>query len=120
MDDDQVSQRELNRQTWRGLQEHGVVAGQELAVDAFFFAPDERSARALVADLRGSGWTATARSHRHGVLRRRTTWAVEATRALPAVDLPALDAMVDLLARHADEHGAEFDGWGAEAPGDEA
>ena len=117
MSDDVEQQRALNRGTWAALQDAGVSPGDPLTVDAFFFAPDQTSSGALSADLESDGWDAETRSQKAGLLRRRSTWSVQATRLIASVDLPELDAMVEVLVRRADEHGAEFDGWGAEAPG---
>lgn len=118
MRDDVEEQQALNRGTWTALQEHGVSAGDPLTVDAFFSCPNEGASVALAADLDSDGWEADADSRKEGFLRRRTTWSVRATRRFPAVDLPVLDGMVEVLVRLAAEHEAEFDGWGAEAPGE--
>ncbi len=112
------TEQALNRKTWTALQDHGVSAGDPLTVDAFFFAPEETSSVSLAADLRTDGWNAEAHAQKEGLLRRRTTWSVQATRRIASVGLPALDGMVEILVRRAHEHGAEFDGWGAEAPGE--
>ncbi len=118
MSDAVEHQQALNRGTWAALRDAGVSPGDPLTVDAFFFAPDETSSVSLSADLQRDGWGAEVRSHKAGLLRRRITWSVQATRRIPSVDLPELDSMVEVLVRRAGEHGAEFDGWGAEAPGD--
>lgn len=119
MSDDVEHQQALNRGTWAALQDAGVSPGDPLTIDAFFFAPDGTSSVALSADLQRDGWEAETRSQKAGLLRRRTTWSVHATRRLTSVDLPELDGMVEVLVRRAEERGAEFDGWGAEAPGDD-
>ncbi len=111
MSDDVEQQQALNRGTWTALQEHGFSAGDPLTVDAFFFAPSEASSVSLAADLRTDGWKAEAHAQKAGLLRRRTTWSVQATRRIASVDLQALDGMVEVLARRAQEHGAVFDGW---------
>ncbi len=118
MSDDVEHEQALNRGTWTALQDRGVSAGDPLTVDAFFFAPDEPSSVSLAADLRSDGWKAAVHAQKEGLLRRRTTWAVQASKQIAAVDLPALDRMVEVLMRRAHGHGAEFDGWGAEAPGE--
>ncbi len=113
MSDDVEQQQALNRGTWAALQYAGVSPGDPLTVDAFFFAPDEASSVSLAADLRTDGWKAGVHSQKEGLLRRRTTWSVQATGRIASVDLPKLDGMVEVPMRRADEHGAEFDGWGA-------
>lgn len=118
MSDDVEHQQALNRGTWAALQDAGVNPGDPLTIDAFFFAPDEASSVALSTDLQRDGWDAETRSQKAGLLRRRTSWSVEATRRIASVDLPELDGMVEVLVRRAREHRAEFDGWGAEAPGE--
>jgi hypothetical protein len=118
MSDDVGQQQARNRETWARLQEAGVRVGDPLTVDAYFVAPDESASDSLAADLRTDGWFAETHSHREGYLRRRTIWSLQASRRLPAVDLPALDDMVELLVRRAGENGAEFDGWGALATSD--
>lgn len=117
MNGDVEQQQAMNRRTWAALRDAGVSPGDPLTLDAFFFAPDERSSASLAADLRSDGWVVETSSQQAGVLRRRRIWSVRATRQVTSVDLPDLDSMVEVLVRRADEHGAEFDGWGAEAPG---
>lgn len=87
--------------------------GRPQAVD-FFFARDEPSAHALVADLGGQGLSAEAHSNRTGWLRRRVAWSVNGTALLDSVHLHALDDLVNLLQRTANRHDADFEGWGAE------
>lgn len=110
--DDQLA---MNRETLQALRDNGVADGQSLDVDAFFFAPDQAASSALVAALTADGWRAQADAERRGLVRKRTVWSVQATRPVPA-DGDALDAMVTRLSALADEHAAEFDGWGAEVP----
>lgn len=117
MNDDVADALETNRDTWVALQEHGVVPGSELGVDAFFFADTEASAESVAAGLRHLGWVVAVSTSRRGLLRRRTLWAVEASRSIGGVSLDVLDEMVTSLEALAEQHGAEFDGWGAQAPG---
>jgi hypothetical protein len=117
MSDDVADQLQMNRQTWEALQEQGVVPGSELAVDAFFFADLEETAGQLAAGLRGLGWTVETAASRQGLLRRRTLWSLQAHRVLGDISLQVLDDMVTSLDAEAARYGAEFDGWGAEAPG---
>jgi hypothetical protein len=58
MSNDGVHQQAMNRGTWESLQDAGVVAGEPLTVDAYFFAPDESSSASLVAGLQADGWVA--------------------------------------------------------------
>jgi hypothetical protein len=109
-------QKAMNRETWSALQGAGVAAGEHLQVDVFFFAPSEASAQGLQSDLAAGGWTAAVTASKSGLLRRRTVWSVAASRTLSGVDLDVLDDMVERLDALAQEHGAEFDGWGAEVP----
>jgi len=107
----------MNRQTWATLQDVGVAAGTLLPVDAFFYSSDEARSSALAADLRTAGWDVNTETSTRGLFRKRTTWAVQANKTLPA-GLDTFDAMVRSLALAAERHDVEFDGWGAEAPGD--
>ncbi|PZO61786.1 MAG: hypothetical protein DI635_14275 [Pseudoxanthomonas suwonensis] len=109
--------REFNRETWAALKEFGVVPGSPLTIDAFFYCPDESAAQALASELGSNGWRTDVGSQRTGLLRRRVLWVVEAQYELPAAGLEQFDAMTDELGRLAAAHGAEFDGWGAHAPG---
>jgi len=120
MDDDAAEQLEMDRQTWAALREQGVVPGSDLGVDAFFFAPAQAAAEQLAADLESLGWTVAVSSPRQGLLKRRSLWALQASRVFRDIHLQTLDEMVTSLQVEAARHGAEFDGWGAEVPGDDA
>lgn len=109
-------QLQMNRQTWAQLNALGVSPGDSITVAAFFFAPDERAAEQLAGALTRAGWTSHVGSLRTGLLRRRTSWAVEASSVVAAVDLARLDALVTELDAAAKQHHAVFDGWGTELP----
>lgn len=112
-----TDQKTMNRATWASLQDKGVAAGSSLVVDTFTVASDERSAHALAGELERRGWQMRGvLASRRGVLRRKVDWEVLASRQIDAVDLVALDAMVDEMESLARAHGATFDGWGAETP----
>jgi hypothetical protein len=116
MADNRARQREMNRETWAALQDAGVRDGQTLEVDAFFVARDEPSADALAGDLAASGWRPNVSVSKQGLLKRRTSWAVEGSKAVSATTVKVFDHMVEELDGLAQRHGAEFDGWGAEVP----
>lgn len=120
MSDDATDQLHMNRQTWEALQAQGVVPGSGLGVDAFFFADREEAAGQLAAGLQDLGWAVETAASRHGLLRRRTLWSLQAHRVFTDISLQVLDNMVTSLEAEGARHGAEFDGWGAEAPGSEA
>lgn len=111
-------QLETNRETLQALRDNGVRDGESVEVDAFFFAADETSAAALVADLTANGWRARSDREKQGVFRKRTVWSVQGSRSVTADD-DAVDAMVERLDVLANKHSATFDGWGAEVPGDQ-
>lgn len=111
-------QLQMNRETLQALRGNGVRDGQSVEVDALFFAANETSAAAPVADLTGDGWRARSHSEKRGLLRKRTVRSVQGSRSVTA-DGDALDAMVERLDALANKHSAEFDGWGAEVPGDQ-
>jgi hypothetical protein len=116
MTDDLTRQLEMNRETWAALRDAGVAEGQTLGVDAFFFTPDEASATALASDLASLGWRADVHASKQGLLKKRTVWSVQGSRGLAATGVNVFDRMVEELDGLAQRHGAEFDGWGAEAP----
>lgn len=109
-------QLKMNQSTWSKLTELGVRPGDALSIDAFFVAAREESAGLLATALTDSGWESEASSSRAGFLRRRTVWNVQASKRVSDVDLSTLDALVKELDALADEHQAEFDGWGTELP----
>lgn len=113
--DDQL---QMNRTTWSQLNDKGVRAGDALAIEAFFYAPDEGAANSLVATLEGRGWAVQLEQSTTGFMRKKVHWSAEASKKLPAVDLAALDALVRELDAAASRHGAKFDGWGTELPAD--
>lgn len=102
--------------TWRTLVAEGHVSGDALTFEAFFDAPDEQVARALVDVLDRHGWQAVLSRVQQGLFRRRTRWGATASRRLEALTVPDLDALVAELETLATSHGAEFDGWGAHLP----
>ncbi len=116
MTDDLTRQLEMNRETWAALRDADVAAGQTLGVDAFFFAPDEASATALASDLASLGWRTDLHASTQGLLKKRTLWSVQGSRVTTATGVAVFDRMVGELDGLAQRHGAEFDGWGAEAP----
>lgn len=115
MTDGLNEQLRMNSETLAKLKDSGVSDGQLLEVEAFFFAVDEASASSLVAALEAHGWRACADRARRGLLKKKVTWSVQATKALLA-EADALDGMVQQLDALAEKHGADFDGWGAEVP----
>lgn len=116
MADNLARQPEMNREIWAALQDAGVTDGETVAVDAFFFAPDEPAARALASDLASSGWRTNVQTSQQGLFKKRTSWAVQGSKAVSATAVDVLDRMVEELDGRAQGHGAEFDGWGAEVP----
>jgi predicted deacylase len=107
-------QLQMTSTTWAALQEHGVSEGDTRAVDAFFVAPDERSATALVAALQERGVRAEARPGRKRLL-RRTEFMVSAEDPGVVLSLPSLRSWVTAMVELGAAHTAEFDGWGASA-----
>jgi hypothetical protein len=107
-------QLRMTSETWAALQEHGIVEGDTRSVDAFFVAPDERRATALVAALRSRGIPAGAREGKKRLL-RRPEWMVSAEDAAVVMTLPNLRAWVTTMVELGAAHGVELDGWGAQA-----
>jgi hypothetical protein len=102
-------QLEMNAESWRALQAHGVVAGTPLRVDFFFYTRSPAGAKALAQELRsGYGYEAEAR-------RERGTWKVLGRTPPTPVSHEWLDAWVEAMVRTGAQHAAEFDGWGAAA-----
>ena len=104
--------------TWEALLEHGLVPGGALTVDSFFDAGGEAPAGALAQALREAGSTASAESYqeRAGLFRKRTVWSVQSSAVLPAASLEAVIDHSERMIRIAAEHGAQYDGWGAQIP----
>jgi regulator of RNase E activity RraB len=116
MGDGLEDQLQKNRETWSQLNELGVRPGDALSVDAFFFAPHEEAAKQLAEALAAAGWESQVSSSKTGLLRRKVSWDVQASKLVAGVDLDRLDALVTELEAVAEQHDSEFDGWGTELP----
>ena len=116
MNDGLDEQLQKNRDTWAQLNELGVRPGDDLSIDAFFFAPNQEAAGRLAAALSAAGWDSQVSSSTSGLLRRKVDWDVQASRFVSGVDLDRLDALVTEIEAAAHEHDSEFDGWGAQLP----
>ncbi|MCA1783846.1 MAG: ribonuclease E inhibitor RraB [Dermatophilaceae bacterium] len=116
MGDELDDQLQKNRETWSQLTEQGVRPGDAINVDAFFFAPHEEAATQLAEALSAAGWESQVSSSKTGLLRRKVSWDVQASRLVSGVDLGRLDALVTELEAAAAAHDSEFDGWGTELP----
>ena len=108
-----AQQLALTGQTWAALQHHGVTDGEVRAADAFFVAPGQAQADALVAALQAFGLTAEAHRGRRRLL-RRAPWLVRAEDPEVRMGLDPLRAWVREMVRLGAAHDAEFDGWGAQ------
>ena len=111
------SQLSLNRQTWQGLQEHGVTEQSKLRLDFFYVAPGEQQAEALTEFLqRETDYDVAASSSGGGFLKKKA-WAVNGATQETEVSLAILDQWVEWMVAAGEEHGGcEFDGWGAAIP----
>lgn len=116
MGDGLDEQLQKNRDTWAQLNELGVRPGDSLTIDAFFFAPHQEAAGRLADALSAAGWDSQVSSSMSGLLRRKVSWDVQASRVVSGVDLDRLDALVTELEAAAEKQDAEFDGWGTELP----
>lgn len=74
------------------------------------------AATQLAKELSAAGWDSQVSSAKTGLLRRKVSWDVQASRLVSSVDLGTLDALVMELDGAAARHDSEFDGWGAELP----
>lgn len=109
-----AQQLAMTEQTWAALQQHGVLEGEVRAADAFFVAPGETQARALVAALQGFGLKADTHPGKKRLL-RKTEWVVSAEDPEVRMGLDPLHAWVREMVRLGGVHDAELDGWGAQA-----
>lgn len=109
-------QLKMNQTTWSKLTQLGMRTGDALSIDAFFAAARKESAELLAKALTDTGWESEASSSKAGFLRRRTVWNIQASKRVSDVDMGTLDALVKELDALADEHQAEFDGWGTGLP----
>ena len=83
---------------------------------AFFFGAHEEAAKQLANALSAAGWESQVSSSKTGLLRRKVSWDVQASRLVSRVDLGRLDALVTELGAAAERHDSEFDGWGTQLP----
>ncbi len=110
------AQLELNRDSWKELQEHGVTERTELRLDFLYMAPDERAARSLAAVLQDeTEYEVEVESTGGGMLKKKD-WTVHGTTHETVVSQEILDEWVAWMVMVGLENGCEFDGWGAQVP----
>jgi hypothetical protein len=117
VEDDIRLQQQMNRSTWRARRAEGVDEGAPLEVDFFSTARTGRPPSAWPLCWRPRR-SVHLRCSRTGLL-RRIECVVSGSERLPAVTLAVLDAWVEAMTCLGDRHGLEFDGWGAEVPGED-
>ncbi|HEU4994300.1 MAG TPA: ribonuclease E inhibitor RraB [Gemmatimonadaceae bacterium] len=107
-------QLEMNKETWRSLQSHGVTEQTDLRLDFSYVAPNESSAnklREIIQDQTDYAVEVQA----EGALFRRT-WIVVGSTQPTKVSPAVLDQWVDWMVTAGLHQGCEFDGWGTELP----
>ena len=116
MPGDLAHQLEMNRVTWKQLQEHGVTEDTALRLDFFYFAPGQHQAETLAAAIRArTDYDVEAGTTKQGLLGRKS-WIVTGTTQAAPVSLTVLDEWVTRMVEWGDAHSCEFDGWGAQVP----
>jgi hypothetical protein len=106
----------MNRQTWQALQEHGVTEQSKLRLDFYYFASSEQEARELADFLQRETDYDVAISSSGGGFLKKKTWLLKGTTQETEVSLAILDQWVEWMVAAGEEHGCDFDGWGAEVP----
>lgn len=98
------------RETWQQLVHHGMIEGNELALDFSFDAPSYSVALSLRSFLESDT------DYHVGVSAVEDRWTVCGTTQRAAVSPSILAQWVAWLVVVGANHGASFDGWGAELP----
>ena len=98
----------MDKATLGQLVTAGADLSRPLAVDHFVEDLDERSAESLAEELERRGYSTTLHPPSEG-----SGWGVQATHRT-RLDEEAISHLRDELTKLAEEHGGDYDGWGAQ------
>lgn len=99
-----------NAATWQVLEKNGVVDGQTLCVDYFFYTKRKKNAIALRDYIAAETSFSVAAESRGFILR---TWCILGQTPPMPVSLSVLNEFTEKLVQAGARFGCEFDGWGA-------
>ena len=107
-----ADQLEMNRVTFRQLQEMGLEANTRASLDFFYDAPDDSAASQLEAYLR-SETTYAVECRRQQF--ENDTWLVTGSTPPTQISLETLDQWVRWMVLAGAKYECEFDGWGTDS-----
>jgi hypothetical protein len=101
----------MSGQTLDALRKAGLTDEQEVQLDFFFDAPNEKSARALAEHLQANDCLDVRCETSGGFLSRK--WIVTGKSHPTPVTVQVLAEWIPWIVVQGISHGCEFDGWGA-------
>lgn len=107
-----AKQLEMNAETWRVLQSHGVTEASELRLDFTYRAPTRANAEALQGVLSDETDYDVSVQADGGMFTKR--WSVVGSTQPTSISNAILDQWVDWMVTAGLHQDCEFDGWGAE------